>query len=52
VVRESAALLPFYARLETLPGVGKILVLFISMEGKPPVDPILVGTLRAARMEP
>jgi transposase len=32
VVRESASLLPFYARLETLPGVGRILVLTISME--------------------
>jgi transposase len=31
-VRESASLLPFYAKLETLPGVGRILVLFISME--------------------
>jgi transposase len=32
VVRESASFLPFYARLETLPGVGRILVLTISME--------------------
>ncbi|MDB6030212.1 MAG: Transposase family protein [Verrucomicrobiales bacterium] len=32
VVQESASLLPFYARLQSLPGVGKILVLFISME--------------------
>jgi transposase len=32
VARESASLLPFYTKLETLPGVGRILVLFISME--------------------
>lgn len=31
-VQQAASLLPCYARLQSLPGVGRILVLFISME--------------------